>query len=155
MTTTRDPRFASPLAEELAEGLPLSVVRPAIVESALAHPYPGWIDGFKMADPIILAYGRGILREFPGLPDGVLDVIPVDLVVNATLAVAAAPAGGRRSSTAANCASRSSAAIRCRTWPCSERTRATSPLPCSATPRRCAWVSWWWRSATHTGSPGP
>lgn len=72
-------------------GRALSVVRPAIVESALRHPYPGWIDGFKMADPLIIAYGRGVLREFPGLPDSVLDVIPVDLVVNAILAAAARP----------------------------------------------------------------
>ena len=80
------------VAEELLTGhLPLSIVRPAIVESALKHPYPGWIDGFKMADPLILAFGRGVLPEFPGLPDGVLDVIPVDIVVNATLAAAAAP----------------------------------------------------------------
>lgn len=81
------------VAEQLwaANGRPLSVVRPAIVESALRHPYPGWIDGFKMADPLIIAYGRGVLREFPGLPDSVLDVIPVDLVVNATLAAAARP----------------------------------------------------------------
>lgn len=90
--------FTKALGERAAEqmwagaGHRLSIVRPAIVESALAHPYPGWIDGFKMADPIILAYGRGVLQEFPGLPDGVLDIIPVDLVVNATLAVAAAPA---------------------------------------------------------------
>jgi HAD superfamily hydrolase (TIGR01490 family) len=80
------------VAEELLDGVaPLSIVRPAIVESALVHPYPGWIDGFKMADPLILAFGRGVLPEFPGLPDGVLDVIPVDIVVNAILAAAAAP----------------------------------------------------------------
>ncbi|MBV9447348.1 MAG: HAD-IB family hydrolase [Streptosporangiaceae bacterium] len=85
------------LGERVAEqrwahtGRPLSVVRPAIVESALRHPYPGWIDGFKMADPLIIAYGRGVLREFPGLPDSVLDVIPVDLVINAILAAAARP----------------------------------------------------------------
>ncbi len=90
--------FTKALGERVAEefaashGLRVSVVRPAIVESALRHPYPGWIDGFKMADPIILAFGRGILKEFPGLPDGVLDIIPVDIVINATLAVAAAPA---------------------------------------------------------------
>jgi alcohol-forming fatty acyl-CoA reductase len=89
------------LGERVAEqlwahtGRALSVVRPAIVESALRHPYPGWIDGFKMADPLIIAYGRGVLREFPGLPDSVLDVIPVDLVVNAILAAAArTPATG-------------------------------------------------------------
>jgi HAD superfamily hydrolase (TIGR01490 family) len=80
------------VAEELLTGnLPLSVVRPAIVESALRYPYPGWLDGFKMADPLILAYGRGVLSEFPGVPDGALDLIPVDMVVNATLAVAATP----------------------------------------------------------------
>jgi HAD superfamily hydrolase (TIGR01490 family) len=80
------------VAEQSLTGLlPLSVVRPAIVESALHHPYPGWIDGFKMADPLIIAFGRGILPEFPGLPDGVLDVIPVDLVVNAILAAAGRP----------------------------------------------------------------
>lgn len=88
--------FTKALGERVAEQrltgvLPLSVVRPAIVESALRHPYPGWIDGFKMADPLIIALGRGILPEFPGIPDGVLDIIPVDLVVNAVLAAAAAP----------------------------------------------------------------
>ncbi|MCU1524871.1 MAG: NAD-dependent epimerase/dehydratase family protein [Microbacteriaceae bacterium] len=85
--------FAERAAEELwaEQGHRLSVVRPAIIESALRHPYPGWIDGFKVADPLILAYGRGMLPEFPGLPDSVLDVIPVDYVVNAILAAAATP----------------------------------------------------------------
>jgi alcohol-forming fatty acyl-CoA reductase len=78
-------------AEELAGDLPLSIVRPSIIESALRFPFPGWIEGFKMAEPIILAYGRGAIPEFPGIPEGILDLIPVDLVVNALLAVAAAP----------------------------------------------------------------
>ncbi|MGV8883412.1 MAG: SDR family oxidoreductase [Rhodoglobus sp.] len=86
--------FAERAAEELwsQAGHRLSVVRPSIIESALHHPFPGWIDGFKVADPLIIAYGRGQLPDFPGLPDSVLDVIPVDFVVNATLAVAARPA---------------------------------------------------------------
>ena len=86
--------FAERAAEEMwgDGGHRLSVVRPAIIESALKHPFPGWIDGFKVADPLILAYGRGLLPEFPGLPDSVLDVIPVDFVVNAILAIAARPA---------------------------------------------------------------
>jgi alcohol-forming fatty acyl-CoA reductase len=77
------------VAEEAARDLPVSIVRPSIIESALRHPFPGWIEGFKMAEPIILAYGRGSIPEFPGIPEGILDVIPVDLVVNAMLAVAA------------------------------------------------------------------
>jgi fatty acyl-CoA reductase len=85
--------FAERAAEEMwaKQGHRLSVVRPSIIESALRHPFPGWLDGFKVADPLILAYGRGLLPEFPGLPDSVLDVIPVDYVVNAILAVAANP----------------------------------------------------------------
>ena len=74
-----------------AEGLSLSIVRPSIIESALEHPFPGWIDGFKMADPIIRAYGLGQIPEFPGIPEGIVDLIPVDYVVNAILAVAATP----------------------------------------------------------------
>ncbi|AXH36292.1 NAD-dependent epimerase/dehydratase family protein [Humibacter sp. BT305] len=86
--------FAERVAEETwgEAGHRLSLVRPSIIESALRHPYPGWLDGFKVADPLILAYGRGQLPEFPGVPDSVLDVIPVDFVVNAILAAAQRPA---------------------------------------------------------------
>lgn len=92
--------FTKALGERVAEDLwgsahRLSVVRPTIIESSLQHPYPGWIDGFKVADPLIAAYGRGMLPEFPALADTILDVIPVDHVVNAILAAAATvpPAG--------------------------------------------------------------
>ena len=74
-----------------ARACSLSIVRPSIIESALEHPSPGWIDGFKMADPIIRAYGMGQIPEFPGIPEGIVDLIPVDYVVNAILAVAATP----------------------------------------------------------------
>ncbi|HMA46476.1 MAG TPA: HAD-IB family hydrolase [Frankiaceae bacterium] len=87
--------FTKALAERYLEeeraGLPLSVVRPSIIESALARPYPGWIEGFKMAEPLILAFGRGELPDFPSSPDGIIDVVPVDLVANALLAAAATP----------------------------------------------------------------
>jgi len=69
--------------------VPVTFVRPSIIESALAEPHPGWIRGFRMAEPVIISYARGLLKEFPGVPEGVIDVIPVDLVVAALLAVAA------------------------------------------------------------------
>jgi alcohol-forming fatty acyl-CoA reductase len=79
--------------EEVAaeHGAPLSIVRPSIIESSYYHPFPGWIEGFKMAEPIILAYGRGNIPEFPGIPEGIVDIIPADFVVNAMLAAAARP----------------------------------------------------------------
>ena len=74
---------------ESAGGRGVTIVRPSIIESALHEPKPGWIRGFRMAEPVIISYGRGLLREFPGIPEGVVDVIPVDLVVAGILAVAA------------------------------------------------------------------
>lgn len=69
--------------------VPVSVVRPSIIESAWAEPSPGWIRGFRMAEPVIISYARGLLTEFPGVPEGIVDVIPVDIVVAAIMAVAA------------------------------------------------------------------
>jgi alcohol-forming fatty acyl-CoA reductase len=74
---------------ETKGAVPVSIVRPSIIESALAEPRPGWIRGFRMAEPVIISYARGLLKEFPGVPEGTIDVIPVDLVVGAGLAVAA------------------------------------------------------------------
>jgi len=68
---------------------PVSIVRPSIIESAWSEPTPGWIRGFRMAEPVIISYARGLLSEFPGVPEGVVDVIPVDMVVAAIIAVAA------------------------------------------------------------------
>jgi alcohol-forming fatty acyl-CoA reductase len=76
------------LVSQFADLLPMTIIRPSIIESALAEPRPGWIRGFRMAEPIIVSYARGLLREFPGVPEGVTDVIPVDLVVAAIIAVA-------------------------------------------------------------------
>ena len=74
---------------ETRDQLPVTIVRPSIIESALAEPEPGWIRGFRMADPVIISYAKGLLKEFPGVPEGIIDVIPVDLVVASILAVAA------------------------------------------------------------------
>ncbi|MEI8050370.1 MAG: SDR family oxidoreductase, partial [Actinomycetes bacterium] len=72
-----------------ATPLPISIVRPSIIESAVSEPVPGWIRGFRMAEPIIISYARGLLKEFPGVPEGIVDVIPVDMVVADVIAVAA------------------------------------------------------------------
>jgi fatty acyl-CoA reductase len=77
------------LVEQWEGRVPISFVRPSIIESAVSEPKPGWIRGFRMAEPIIISYARGLLAEFPGVPEGIVDVIPVDLVVAAILAVAA------------------------------------------------------------------
>jgi long-chain acyl-CoA synthetase len=75
--------------------VPLVIFRPAIIEGSYDEPLPGWIDGLRMADPIIVAYGRGKLEEFPADINMPLDLIPADFVANAM--IAALPVGdGRR-----------------------------------------------------------
>ena len=66
--------------------VPLVIFRPAIIESSYEEPLPGWIDGLRMADPIIIAYGRGKLAEFPAREDIPIDLIPVDYVANGMIA---------------------------------------------------------------------
>jgi len=75
--------------DESRGDLPVSIVRPSIIESAWSEPKPGWIKGFRMAEPLIISYAKGILKEFPGAPEGIIDVIPVDLVVAAIINVCA------------------------------------------------------------------
>ena len=72
--------FTKALGERVVEAhaahAPVSIVRPSIIESALERPHPGWIEGFKMAEPLILAYGRGELPEFPAAADTIVDIVP-------------------------------------------------------------------------------
>jgi fatty acyl-CoA reductase len=79
------------VVEAYAASHPVTVVRPSIIESALETPNAGWIEGFKMAEPLILAYGRGELPEFPASADSIVDIVPVDHVVAAIVAVLADP----------------------------------------------------------------
>lgn len=65
-----------------------AIIRPAIIESVWQSPQPGWLNGYRMLDPLIVAYGRGRLIDFPGNGSGILDIIPVDVVANAILAIA-------------------------------------------------------------------
>ena len=62
------------------------ILRPSVIESSLAEPNPGWLDGLRMADPLIVAIGKGRLRSLPLNPEVTIDLVPVDLVVNALLA---------------------------------------------------------------------
>jgi long-chain acyl-CoA synthetase len=69
--------------------VPAAVVRPAIVESAVAEPIPGWIETVRVADPLLAAYGRGRVHQFPGDAAAPMELIPVDYVVHALLAALA------------------------------------------------------------------
>ncbi len=62
--------------------VPLAIVRPSTTEGALADPHPGWIHGLKVTDPLVVAYGRGIVPDFPAAIGAPMDLVPIDIVVN-------------------------------------------------------------------------
>src|SRR5207237_926172 len=77
-----------------ASGCRYALVRPAIVESALRFPFPGWNEGFTTSAPLVFM-GLNGQRVFPAGHKRVLDLIPVDLVAAGILGVAGAACAGR------------------------------------------------------------
>jgi long-chain acyl-CoA synthetase len=75
-------------------GLTYSIVRPAIVESSLQFPFPGWNEGFTTSAPLVLMGGEGV-KGWPVRKDGPLEIIPVDLVAQGILIVTAAILSGK------------------------------------------------------------
>ena len=84
--------LAEQMVMELRGELPTAIVRPSIIESSFDEPEPGWLGKFRMSEPLIVGFGKGRLPDFPADPDIILDIIPVDFVVNAILAAAEATA---------------------------------------------------------------
>ncbi len=83
--------YTKSLGERELEGTPglaYAIVRPSIVESAMHYPFPGWNEGFTTSAPMIYA----MFKSFISLPAGnnaILDIIPVDMVASALIAVLA------------------------------------------------------------------
>ncbi|KAL5720458.1 alcohol-forming fatty acyl-CoA reductase [Ranunculus cassubicifolius] len=75
--------------DKMRDEIPVVIIRPSVIESTCRDPFPGWMEGNRMMDPIVLSYGKGQLSGFLVDPKGVLDVVPADMVVNATLAAMA------------------------------------------------------------------
>lgn len=83
--------YTKSLGEQLVAaetGIVRSIVRPSIVESALAYPFPGWNEGFTTTAPIIFLVLKG-QTQIPANDKLILDITPVDQVASVMLAVAA------------------------------------------------------------------
>ena len=82
--------YTKSLGEQLVlanrETLDVSVVRPAVIESALRDPFPGWNQGVNTSAPLTYLAGRGY-RFYPAKAELVLDVIPVDLAAHAMVPI--------------------------------------------------------------------
>lgn len=85
--------YTKSLAESLllrrADRLRLTLFRPAIVESAVAFPFPGWNEGFNTSAPLVYMLGTWF-RQLPAKAGIPFDVVPVDQVANAIMIAGAA-----------------------------------------------------------------
>ncbi|KAL8214382.1 hypothetical protein R6Q57_003831 [Mikania cordata] len=77
------------MIDKMRGDIPVVIIRPSVIESTYKEPFPGWMEGNRMMDPIVLYYGKGQLSGFLVDPNGVLDVVPADMVVNAIMAAMA------------------------------------------------------------------
>ncbi|MEZ4359369.1 MAG: AMP-binding protein [Kofleriaceae bacterium] len=66
-----------------------TIVRPAIVESAVRYPFPGWNEGFNTTAPLVYLVLKGH-RSVPVGADTALDAIPVDFIAAGMWLAAAA-----------------------------------------------------------------
>ncbi|MCD7467288.1 hypothetical protein HAX54_004628 [Datura stramonium] len=77
------------MINSMRDEIPILIIRPSAITSSYKEPFPGWIQGFRIIDPIIFFYRKG---DLPGLlcdPHCLADLVPVDVVVNATMAAIA------------------------------------------------------------------
>ncbi|GAM27335.1 hypothetical protein SAMD00019534_105100 [Acytostelium subglobosum LB1] len=67
--------------------MPLCFVRPTIVGGSLKEPVPGWVDSVAAVGAVMLYCGVGLVQFMKGDGRMVADIVPVDHVANAMLAV--------------------------------------------------------------------
>ncbi|KAK6482740.1 fatty acyl-CoA reductase 1 [Huso huso] len=85
-TYTYTKALAEYVVQQESSKLNIAIIRPSIVGASWQEPFPGWIDNFNGPSGLFIAAGKGILRTMRATNDAVADLIPVDIVINLTLA---------------------------------------------------------------------
>ena len=85
--------FTKSLAESLiakySSGLPIALIRPAIVETSVRRPFQGWNEGINTSASLSYLLGT-YFRQLPSNEHKRLDIIPVDSVCRGMTLIAAA-----------------------------------------------------------------
>jgi long-chain acyl-CoA synthetase len=88
-TYTLTKSLAESLIVKHGAGLPIAVVRPAIVETSVAKPFLGWNEGINTSASLSYLLGT-YFRQLPTNESKRLDIIPVDSVCDGMTLIAAA-----------------------------------------------------------------
>ncbi|HSY91637.1 MAG TPA: SDR family oxidoreductase [Candidatus Binatus sp.] len=88
-TYTLTKSLAESLIAKHGAGLPVAVVRPAIVETSVAKPFLGWNEGINTSASLSYLLGT-YFRQLPTNESKRLDILPVDAVCSGMTLIAAA-----------------------------------------------------------------
>jgi long-chain acyl-CoA synthetase len=88
-TYTYTKSLAESLIANYGAGLPIAIVRPAIVETSVAKPFRGWNEGINTSASLSYLLGTSF-RQLPSNERKRLDIIPVDAVCAGMTLIAAA-----------------------------------------------------------------
>ena len=88
-TYTLTKSLAESLMVKYGAGLPIAVVRPAIVETSVTKPFLGWNEGINTSAALSYLLGT-YFRQLPSNESKRLDIIPVDAVCDGMTLIAAA-----------------------------------------------------------------
>jgi thioester reductase-like protein len=88
-TYTYTKSLAESLIAKYSNGLPITIVRPAIVETSVAKPFRGWNEGINTSASLSYLLGTAF-RQLPSNERKRLDLIPVDAVCAGMTLIAAA-----------------------------------------------------------------
>ncbi len=88
-TYTYTKSLAESLIAKYGDGLPIAIVRPAIVETSVAKPFRGWNEGINTSAALSYLLGTSF-RQLPSNERKRLDIIPVDAVCAGMTLIAAA-----------------------------------------------------------------
>ncbi|XP_073999963.1 fatty acyl-CoA reductase wat-like [Rhodnius prolixus] len=84
-TYTFSKSIAENMVAQIKENLPVVILRPSVVVGSLQEPEPGWIDNLNGPIGILCGIGTGVLRVSRCQPETFLDMVPIDVVVNAMI----------------------------------------------------------------------
>ncbi|KAH9659978.1 Fatty acyl-CoA reductase 3 [Citrus sinensis] len=73
------------LMQQSKENLSLVIIRPTVVTGTYKEPFPGWVEDLKTINTLFAGSAQGNLRCLVGETKVIMDVIPVDMVVNAMI----------------------------------------------------------------------
>lgn len=82
--------YSKALSEDYVSkcGLPVGVIRPSIVVASWKEPVPGWVDNMNGPTGLMIGAGKGVIRSMLCNANYLIDMVPCDIAINATIALA-------------------------------------------------------------------